>query len=117
MGGDGMTAASLPTHRDEAWRYSDIDAVASAWPLPAPDSIIVPAGGDFHRALVQDECAIRRIEMSLGKHAVAALHILNLGGDFGGTALDTTVPQSPCLPPGTPVPGPGQPQLQLTTTI
>ena len=55
-----MTA--LPTRRDEAWRYSDIDAVAAAWPLPAPESIIVPAGGDFRRAIVQDAGDIRQIE-------------------------------------------------------
>src|SRR3546814_19386976 len=87
----GVTTAPLPSRRDEAWRYSDIDAVAAAWPLPAPESIIVPAGGDFKRAIVQDEGAIRRIEMSLGKGAVAALHILNVGGAFGRIELAVTL--------------------------
>ena len=37
-----MSVGALPSRRDEAWRYSDIDAVTAAWPLPAPESIVVP---------------------------------------------------------------------------
>ena len=75
-----MNTAILPSRRDEAWRYSDIDAVTAAWPLPAPESIVVPAGGDFKRAIVQDAGAIHQIEMSVGKGATASLHVLNIGG-------------------------------------
>ena len=76
-----MTA--LPNRRDEAWRYSDIDAVAAAWPLPAPENIVVPAGGDFKRAIVQDAGDIHQIELVLGKGATASLHVLNIGGAYG----------------------------------
>lgn len=86
-----MTTATLPTRRDEAWRYSDIDAVTAAWPLPAPESIIVPAGGDFSRAIVQDAGAIHQIEMSVGKNAKAALHVLNIGGAYGRIELAVTL--------------------------
>ena len=85
-----MTAI-LPTRRDEAWRYSDIDAVAAAWPLPAPESIIVPAGGRFARAIVQDAGDIRQIELVLGKGAAASLHILNIGGAYGRIELAVTL--------------------------
>lgn len=84
-----MTA--LPTRRDEAWRYSDLGAVAAAWPLPAPESIVVPAGGDFKRAIVQDAGAIHQIEMSIGKGATASLHILNIGGAYGRIELAVTL--------------------------
>lgn len=84
-----MTA--LPTRRDEAWRYCDLEAVAAAWPLPAPESIIVPAGGSFERVIVQDAGSIHRIEMSLGKGAVAALHVLNIGGAYGRIELAVTL--------------------------
>jgi Fe-S cluster assembly protein SufD len=30
---------TLPTRRDEAWRYSDIDAVAALWPAPPAEVI------------------------------------------------------------------------------
>src|SRR3546814_3373397 len=74
---DVCSSDLLPTRRDEAWRYSDIEALARLWPLPAPESIIVPAGGDFKRAIVQDAGEIRQVELVLGKGAVASLHVLN----------------------------------------
>src|SRR3546814_6526138 len=57
-----LPISSLPTRREEAWRYSDMEALARLWPLPAPESIIVPADGDFKRAIVQDEGGVRQIE-------------------------------------------------------
>ena len=81
----------LPTRRDEAWRYADLDAVARLWPLAAPESIIVPAGSSFSRAIVQDAGGIQQIEMSLGKGARAALHILNIGGEYGRIELNVTL--------------------------
>lgn len=41
----------LPTRRDEAWRYSDLEAVASVWPV-AEESVIVAPGEQLHRQLV-----------------------------------------------------------------
>src|SRR3546814_16830958 len=83
-GGQAVSTASLPTRREEAWRYSDMEALARLWPLPAPESILVPADGDFKRAIVQDEGGVRQIELVLGTGAVASLHILNLGAADGG---------------------------------
>ncbi len=84
-------SARLPTKRDEAWRYADLAAVAAAWPLPAPECIIVPAGGTLTRHIIQDMGAIHQIELSLGKGAVAAIHILNIGGDYGRIELNVTL--------------------------
>ena len=40
-----MNIAVLPTRRDEAWRYADLDALARVWPrLDAPEKIVVAAG-------------------------------------------------------------------------
>ena len=86
-----MSAATLPTRRDEAWRYSDMEALARLWPLPAPESIMVPAGGSFARAIVQDAGAIQQIELTLGKGAVAKLHVLNIGGAYGRIEMNVTL--------------------------
>lgn len=87
--------SALPTRKDEAWRYSDLAALERAWPLPAPESIVVPAGGRLERAIVQDaaegETEVRQIELSLGKGAAARLDILNVGGAFGRIEIDTTL--------------------------
>ena len=108
---------TLPTRRDEAWRYSDIGAVAAAWSLPAPESIIVPAGGKFARAIVQDRGAIHQIEMSVGKGAVAAVHILNIGGAYGRIELNITLHEGADLTLGAAQIGGGEQNLEIVTTV
>ena len=106
-----------PSRRDEAWRYADIDAVAAAWPLPAPESIIVPAGGQFARAIVQDSGAIHQIEMSIGKDATAALHILNIGGAYGRIELAVTLHEGADFTLGAAQIGGGEQNLEIVTTV
>lgn len=108
---------TLPTRRDEAWRYSDIDAVAAAWPLPAPESIVVPAGGNFARAIVQDAGAIHQIEMSIGKGAAAALHVLNIGGAYGRIELNVTLHEGADFMLGAAQIGGGEQMLEIITTV
>ncbi len=116
-----MTTAALPSRRDEAWRYADIDAVTAAWPLPAPESIVVPAGGDFKRAIVQDSpasgAAIRQIEMSIGKGATASLHILNIGGTYGRVELNVTLHEGADFNLGAAQIGGGEQTLEIITTV
>ena len=112
-----MTTSALPSRRDEAWRYSDIDAVAAAWPLPAPENIIVPAGGDFRRAIVQDAGGIRQIEMVLGKGTVASLHVLNIGGSYGRIELNVILHEGADFHLGAAQIGGGQQNLEIVTTV
>ena len=112
-----MTTSALPTRHDEAWRYSDIDALAAAWPLPAPESIVVPAGGTFARAIVQDRGAIHQIEMSIGKGAAAALHILNIGGTYGRIELNVTLHEGADFTLGAAQIGGDAQNLEIVTTV
>ena len=85
---------TLPSRKDEAYRYADTDALARVWPLPAEESIVVPAGGHFARTIVQDaasgQASVVQMRLSLGKGARAAIHVLNIGGAYGRIALDVT---------------------------
>ena len=112
-----MTAATLPSRRDEAWRYSDIGSVAAAWPLPAPECIIVPAGGKFARAIVQDAGEIRQLELVLGKGAVASLHVLNIGGAYGRIELAVSLHEGADFHLGAAQIGGGEQNLEIVTTV
>ncbi len=112
-----MNSVALPTRRDEAWRYADIEAVTAAWPLPAPENIIVPAGSTFTRAIMQECGGIQQIEMSLGKGAVAALHILNIGGDYGRIELTITLHEGADLTLGAVQIGGENQNLEVITTV
>ena len=106
-----------PTRRDEAWRYSDIAAVEAAWPLPVAEHIVVPANGNFARTMFQDSGTIHQIEMVLGKGAAAAVHILNIGGDYGRVALNVTLHEGADFTLGAVQIGGGEQTLEIVTTV
>jgi Fe-S cluster assembly protein SufD len=112
-----VSFAALPTRHDEAWRYSDMDALARAWPLPAPESIIVPAGGRFSRAIVQGSGGVHQIEIVLGKGAVARVDILNSGGDYGRIQLDVTLHEGADFTLAGVQIGDGVQTLEIVTTV
>ena len=109
--------AALPTRRDEAWRYSDIEALTRVWPLPAAESIIVPAGGAFTRTIVQDSGSIHQLDIAIGKGATAAIHILNIGGDYGRVELNVTLHEGADFKLGAVQIGGGTQTLEIVTTI
>ena len=108
---------ALPSRRDEAWRYADMDAVTAAWPLPAPESIVVPADGNFARAIVQDAGGIHQIELVLGKRATASLHVLNIGGAYGRIELAVTLHEGADFALGAAQIGGGEQNLEIITTV
>src|SRR5579864_5089210 len=55
-----MTVATLPTRKSEAYRYTDLDALAGVWPV-VREEIVVPAGGSDSRSVVElGESAVAR---------------------------------------------------------
>jgi Fe-S cluster assembly protein SufD len=107
----------LPTRRDEAWRYADLEAVAKLWPLPEAEHIVVPAGGQWARSIVQDAGGVHQIKMSLGKGAVASLYVLNIGGDYGRIELEVTLHEGSDFTFGAAQIGGGEQTLEIITTV
>jgi Fe-S cluster assembly protein SufD len=86
---------SLPTKRDEAWRYSDLAALGRVWPVPIPDKIIVAAGDSQRLTLVQDaavdQVVVRDYTIEIGVGASFAMQLVNTGGQLGRVAMDVTL--------------------------
>ena len=108
---------SAPTRHDEAWRYSDISAVEATWPLAAPESIIVPAGGNFARTILQDTGSIHQLDIAIGKGATTAIHVLNIGGDYGRVELNITLHEGADFKLGAVQIGGGTQNLEIITTV
>ena len=108
---------TAPTRHDEAWRYSDISAVEAAWPLAAPESIIVPAGGNFARTILQDTGSIHQLDIAIGKGATTAIHVLNIGGDYGRVELNVTLHEGADFKLGAVQIGGGTQNLEIITTV
>ncbi|MFN3451253.1 MAG: SufD family Fe-S cluster assembly protein [Sphingorhabdus sp.] len=106
-----------PTRHNEAWRYSDIAAVEAVWPLPAPESVIVPAGGSFARTIIQDGGSIHQLDIAIGKGATTAIHVLNIGGDYGRVELNVTLHEGADFKLGAVQIGGGSQTLEVVTTV
>ena len=108
---------TLPTRRDEAFRYSDMDALARVWPLPAAECIVVPADGNFIRTIIQDSGTIHQLVIAIGKGATAAIHVLNIGGDYGRVELNVTLHEGADFKLGAVQIGGGNQNLEIVTTV
>jgi Fe-S cluster assembly protein SufD len=115
-----MTLA-IPTTHDEAWRYSDIEALATVWPLAGPERIIVPEGETAARHLIQnaDDGAVivRDYAIRIEDNARLDFHILNIGGRLGRVTLDVTLGEGAHFELGGAILGNGTQTLEIVTTV
>lgn len=83
---------ALPTRRDEAWRYADMDAVArlGVVALDQWQTITVAAGESVTRCMIvgSDAPELHRFRVSLGEGAKAAFFVTNRGGDYTRVELE-----------------------------
>src|SRR5918994_7832217 len=87
-----MTA--LPTRKLEAYRYADIDALASVWTSLAPTQRVEIAAQQKLQQIwlpSGDEIDVRRVEMVLEPGAVARIFALNDAARYGRIELDVTM--------------------------
>ncbi|MCL6698951.1 SufD family Fe-S cluster assembly protein [Sphingomonas sp. NSE70-1] len=87
-----MTA--LPTRKLEAYRYADIDALASVWTsLDSPARVEIAAQQKLQQIWLPsgEEVDVRRVEMVLEAGAVARIFALNNAARYGRFELDVTM--------------------------
>ena len=109
-----MTA--LPTRKDEAWRYSDIDAVSALWPVPLPTVIKVAAGETLTRHLIAD-AGIHDFAITLHAGARMDFHVLNVASKYSRIALDVTLHDGAHFEFGGVQIGGGDATVEIVTTV
>jgi Fe-S cluster assembly protein SufD len=109
-----MTA--LPTRKDEAWRYSDLDAVAALWPVQPATVIDVAAGESAARHLITDG-GIHDLAVTLHAGARMDFHVLNAGNGYGRIAIDVTLHDGAHFEFGAVQIGCGSANLEIVTTV
>jgi Fe-S cluster assembly protein SufD len=114
-----MTA--LPSRRDEDWRYSDIAAVESVWPI-FPEVIEVTEGNSEDRLILQlggagDGASIRQLTVLLAAEARMTLHLVLSGGGYGRIAVDVTLEQGAHFELGGVIIASGEQVLEIVTTV
>lgn len=83
---------TLPTRRDEAFRYADIASLEAIWPLDRQE-IRIPAGETGALALVLDGASAdaRDLAIVLEGGASFDLRLLNAGSAYGRIAVSVTL--------------------------
>jgi Fe-S cluster assembly protein SufD len=116
-----MSFATLPSRRDEAFRYSDIEALVSAPARDAVETVTVEAGEHFTRQIVNmagaDEVVVQNLTLTLEAGAQASVHILNAGGRLGRIVLDVTLHDGADFSLGAVQLGTGAQTVELITTV
>ncbi|MCE7795171.1 SufD family Fe-S cluster assembly protein [Sphingobium sufflavum] len=116
-----MTAVALPTRRSEEWRYSDVESVASIWPVAAPDVIVVGAGEDVARTLLQDAAdgavIVRDFAVTIGAGGTFRAHLLNIGGQLGRVTFDVTLGRGAHFDLNAAIIGGGTQTLEVVTVV
>ncbi len=86
-----MTA---PSRKLEAYRYADVEALASVWAdLAPPRAIAIPAG-EAHRHVslpTGEPIDVRRAELTLGAGAELIVFALNTAATYGRIEMDVTL--------------------------
>ena len=87
---------ALPTRKDEAFRYADIEALASVWrDLATPERIEIAAQQKMQQIWLpsDDDVQVRRVEMILHAGASASIFALNTASHYGRIELDVSLHQ------------------------
>lgn len=86
--------SALPTRKLEAYRYADIDALASVWcDLSPPEIIDIAAQQRVQQIWLpsDEEVQVRRVEMMLHAGASASIFALNMAAHYGRIEIDVSL--------------------------
>ncbi len=115
-----MNVLAIPSRRDEAFRYSDVDALARAWPV-AVETILVPAGESFARQIIniadETDVFVRNLSIIVEANARCELHVLNAGGKLGRIMIDVALHDGADFTLGAVQLGTGAQTVELITTV
>jgi Fe-S cluster assembly protein SufD len=86
--------APFPTHKQEEWRYADLDALRPVWQQFAePLTLTVGPGETFEKLWLPsaDDVLVRRVQIALEKDAKARVFVLSAATTYGRTELEISL--------------------------
>jgi Fe-S cluster assembly protein SufD len=86
--------APFPSHKQEEWRYADLDALKPVWEQFADAVTLTVAAGERLEEVwlpSGDDVQLRRVQLSLGEGAKARIFALNTAPVYGRVELDVSL--------------------------
>lgn len=80
---------ALPTRKDEDFRYADLDALRTVWPVVCEEIEVVAGLEEARQVIELGEAAVaRHFDIRLGKGARLDMRVLSAGPAYGRIAID-----------------------------
>ena len=89
--------APFPTHKQEEWRYADLDALRPVWQQFAePLTLTVGPGETFEKMWLpgDEDVLVRRVQIALEKGARARIFALNTAAVYGRIELEVSLEEA-----------------------
>ena len=86
--------APFPTHKQEEWRYADLDALRPVWQQFAEPVTLTVGAREEHEEIwlpVSDDVQLRRVQLALGEGAKARIFALNTAPVYGRIELEISL--------------------------
>jgi Fe-S cluster assembly protein SufD len=86
--------APFPTHKQEEWRYADLDALQPVWEQFAdPVTVTVAPGESLEQVWLpaDDEVQVRRVQLALEQDAKVRIFVLNTARHYGRIELEVSL--------------------------
>ena len=86
--------APFPTHKQEEWRYADLDALRPVWQQFAePLTLTVGPGETFEKLWLptDEDVQVRRVRVALENGARGRIFVLNTASEYGRTELEVSL--------------------------
>ena len=115
-----LPTPDLPTRRDEAFRYADIEALASVWrDLATPERIEIAAQQSLQQIWLpsDEDVQVRRVELTLHAGASASIFALNTAPRYGRIELDVRLHEGADFAFAAANIGGGSATLEIVTTV
>ncbi|MCJ2182256.1 SufD family Fe-S cluster assembly protein [Novosphingobium sp. 1949] len=111
-------ALTLPTRRNEDFRYADLNALETLWPIAAePIAVAEGEEGSLQVMLEGDAPVARHLVITLAKGAVFDLRVLSAGPVYGRIAIDVRLGEGADFTLGAAQLATGSENLEIVTKV
>ncbi|MCJ2187459.1 SufD family Fe-S cluster assembly protein [Novosphingobium beihaiensis] len=109
---------TLPTRKDEDFRYADIEALGTVWPV-LREEIVIAAGREESSQVIElgEGAVVRHLDIRLEKGAKFDLRVLTAGPGYGRIAVDVTLAEGADFTLGAAQLATGKEMLELVTKV
>lgn len=109
---------TLPSRKDEDFRYSDIEALRSVWPIVTEEIEVAPdAEGTLEIVETGAGAVARHVAITLGKGAKFDLRVLTAGPAYGRIAVDVKLGENADFTLGAAQLATGSEMLEVVTEV